>query len=160
MEKQQAAEFLGVSIRTLERFAAKGRLTKGRARKKTRPVVVFDQAQLEGLKAELEAERPADVMRRHSQEKPKDAIGFRLDPFYVHKLTEEGAKQGMSAAEYARRLVIQALEDTRIDQFRDEVHALREGLADTFFAFLTMQCGVTEDKALQFVKDTILKGGK
>lgn len=160
MEKQEAAQFLGVSVRTLERFCAAGRLTKGRARKKTRPVVTFDREQLETLKAELETVRPVEAMRQKAVEKPRDAIGFRLDPFYIQRLTEEGAKREMSAGEYARRLVIQSLEDTRVEQFRDEVHALREGMADIFYAFLTMQCNVSEAKALAFVKDTILKGEK
>src|ERR1019366_2670942 len=105
MEKEQAAEFLGVSIRTLERLASAGKLTKGRARKKTRPIVVFDKGELERLKSELQSARPAEVFGRPNTPKPKDAIGFRLDPFYVTRLEEEGAKTGMSAGDYARQKI-------------------------------------------------------
>lgn len=160
MEKQEAAEFLGVSTRTLERLAAAGRLTKGRARRKTRPVVTFNEEELRQLKTELSGSLPnPSVFGRPNAEKPKQAIGFRLDSFYISRLESEGAKHGLSASEFARKLVIQGLEDQRLEAVQSEVRSLREGLADTFYAFLVMKCEMTEAEADEFVKLTILKEG-
>ncbi len=36
MRKQEAADFLGISTRTLERLVAEGKLVQGRAKSKTR----------------------------------------------------------------------------------------------------------------------------
>ncbi|RYG99221.1 MAG: hypothetical protein EON58_04700 [Alphaproteobacteria bacterium] len=158
MQRREAAAYLGVSLSTLDRFASRGRLTRGRAKSKTKPVTVFDPAELESLKAELGQAKPTDIFRRVNSERPQDAIGFRLDPFYVERLKEEGARHGMSPGEYARRLVVRSLEDTATDRFREELHSLREALADTFHAFLTLKCGISPEDATRFVKDTILRG--
>lgn len=154
MEKSQAAEFLGVSVRTLERFAASGRLTKGRALKKTRPVVVYDMAELERLREQLNEARPTEVFRRLNTPKPRDAIGFRLDPFYIKKLEEEGARIGMSAGEVARRMVIRSIE--QIDS-KDGVEALRKNLSDMFYLVLVNRLGASESEATQIVA-TLEKG--
>ena len=146
MNKEQAAEFLGVSIRTLERLVASGRLKAGRALKKTRPVVVFEKADVEALKTELDDVRPAEVFRRLNTEKKKAAIGFRLDPFYIKKLEEEGAKSGLSSGEYARRLVIRGLDTT------NEIQALKGSLAHMFFLILVTKMGATEEEADEIVK--------
>jgi len=53
MNKQQAAEFLGVSVRALERYVQQGRISVKYEKGKTRPTANFDQTELEGLKAEL-----------------------------------------------------------------------------------------------------------
>jgi hypothetical protein len=147
MDKAAAAEYLGVSTRTIERFAATGRLSKGRAKGKTRPVVVFDNDELESLKKELQAARPTEVFRRLNTEKPKDAIGFRLDPFYVKRLEEEGQREGMSAAAYARRLVVRGLE------VGDELAAMKKSIGGMFYLILVSKLGATEAEA-----DEILRG--
>ena len=154
MDKRQAAEFLGVSVRTLERLVASGRLKQGKALKKTRPVVVYDDEELRGLKEELDAVRPAEVFRRLNTSKPTDAIGFRLDPFYVKRLAEEGEKHGMSAGEYARRLVIRGLEGQGSDQ---DFKTLRSNLADMFYIILVGKMGVSEAEASEVIKS--LAGG-
>ena len=156
MEKKEAAEFLGVSVRTLERMAAQGRLVKGRARRKTRPVVVFDRTQLESLKAELETNRPNEVFPRKNGPRPLDSIGFRLDPFYVGRLATEGKRQGLSAAEMARKLVVQGLEDTAVQEVKDELSKLRDGLGHMFYAILIKGFGMSEEAADILVQDTIL----
>ena len=53
MNKQEAAQFLGVSVRTLESYAAQNRVVVNYIRGKTRPVADFDEADLERLKDEL-----------------------------------------------------------------------------------------------------------
>jgi len=154
MEKREAAEFLGVSVRTLERIVASGKLKQGKALKKTRPVVVYDEGELAKLKEELQATRPAEVFRRLNTPKPADAIGFRLDPFYIKRLTEEGEKTGMSAGEYARRLVIRGLEGQGSDQ---DFKTLRSNLADMFYIILVSKMGVSEADANEVIKS--LAGG-
>lgn len=157
MEKKEAAEFLGVSTRTLERLATAGKLTKGRARKKTRPVVVYDKKELAALKKELESSRPSEVFGRPNAPKPQDAIGFRLDPFYVKKLTELGKQHGMSPSEYARRLVIRSLEGQTQSGTADELSALRKSLGDMFYLVLVSKLDATEAEAAAIVKK--LTGG-
>jgi len=127
MERTAAAEFLGVSVSTLDRFASQGRLTRGRARRKTRPVTIFDEVELARLKAEIA--QSGKALRASLPEPPKaqDAVGFRLDPYYVNRLKEEGAANGMSAGEYARKLVIQGLETSRPElPATDSAKAARE----------------------------------
>ncbi len=152
MEKKEAAEFLGVSMRTLERLAASGRLTKGRARKKTRPVVVFDPHQLAELKKALSSKTTAQELSPESFQRPLDGVGFRLDPYYLKRLGEEGERHGMSAGEYARRLVIQGLESDFAAMFAQEVRGLRGNLAEVFYLILTGKMGASEEEGEQIVR--------
>lgn len=155
IERREAAEFLGVSVSTLDRLASQGRLTRGRARRKTRPVTTFDESELKALKAELEIAKPSDVLKQRPTEKTPDTIGFRLDAYYVARLKAEGEARGMSAGEFARSLVIQSLENGREEKFANEVRLLREGLAHTFYTLLVMKFGVSEEEAREFVNTTI-----
>ena len=61
MNKQEAAEFLGVSVRALERYVQQGRIGGHYEKGKTRPTLVFEKVELEVFKAELEQKlyRPA-----------------------------------------------------------------------------------------------------
>ncbi len=53
MNKQEAADFLGVSVRALERYVQQGRVSVKYEKGKTRPTANFDQSELETFKAEL-----------------------------------------------------------------------------------------------------------
>lgn len=53
MNKQQAAEFLEVSVRALERYVQQGRISVKYEKGKTRSTANFDQAELEAFKTEL-----------------------------------------------------------------------------------------------------------
>jgi excisionase family DNA binding protein len=53
--KAEAAEFLGVGIRAVERYSEQGRLTVRYEKGKTRPVAVYDDKELQTLKEELKA---------------------------------------------------------------------------------------------------------
>jgi len=152
VNKEQAAEHLGVSVRTLERLAAAGKLTKGRTKGKTRPTVTFDKQEVERLKKDLQSMRPVEVFGRPNTPKPKGAIGFRLDPFYTRKLEEEGAKHGMGAADYARRLVVRGLE------VGDELTALRKSLGSMFYLILVSKLGASEAEAEEIIRN-IEEGG-
>ena len=146
MERKAAAEFLGVSMSTLDRFASQGRLTRGRARGKTRPLTVFDREELASLKEEFA--RKAEAMPKVPiAERPQDAVGFRLDPHYVRRLAEAGAKEDMSAGEYARRLVIRGLETEPGEAYAREIRTLRHALSGMFFLILVERFGVSHDEA-------------
>jgi len=54
MNKQEAAEFLGVSVRAPERYVQQGRIGGHYEKGKTRPTLVFNAVELEAFKAELE----------------------------------------------------------------------------------------------------------
>jgi excisionase family DNA binding protein len=51
--KQEAADYLGVSIRTIESYAAQNKLSVSYARGKRGQVAMFDDEELDRLKAEL-----------------------------------------------------------------------------------------------------------
>jgi excisionase family DNA binding protein len=53
MNKQQAADFLGVSVRALERYVQQGRISVKYEKGKTRPTANFDSSELEAFKEEL-----------------------------------------------------------------------------------------------------------
>jgi excisionase family DNA binding protein len=55
MNKQEAADFLNVSTRAVERYTAKGKLTPAYEKGRTGLAPVYSKAQLEELKAEMEA---------------------------------------------------------------------------------------------------------
>ena len=152
MERAQAAEYLGVSVSTLDRFASQGRLTRGRARRKTRPVTTFDEAELKRLKSELEQAGRTPRATDPAPIKPSDAIGFRLDPAYVARLKREGEKRGLSAGEYARTLVVKGLEDSDAQRFAEEIRALRKSLSGMFYLILTQRFGLTEREAQELLR--------
>jgi excisionase family DNA binding protein len=53
MNKQEAADFLGVSVRALERYVQQQRISVKYEKGKTRPTANFDPVELEAFKAEL-----------------------------------------------------------------------------------------------------------
>lgn len=55
MNKQEAADYLGVSTRAIERYTQKGKLSVKYEGGKTRPVAVYDSEELDKLKEELTA---------------------------------------------------------------------------------------------------------
>ncbi len=54
MTKQQAAEYLGVTIRSIEAYASKGKLTPMRAKGTRGDITVYNEEELAKLKAERE----------------------------------------------------------------------------------------------------------
>jgi predicted site-specific integrase-resolvase len=49
LTKQQAAEFLGVNVRTLERYTQERKIGGRYAKGKTRSVLVYDEKELQAL---------------------------------------------------------------------------------------------------------------
>ena len=61
--------------------------------------------------------------------KPK-TVGFQLDEEYLERLEKEAAKLQMSAGQYARRLVMDALDDTERKVIKEEISDLNENVED------------------------------
>ena len=74
MNKQEAAEFLGVSVRALERYVQQGRIGGHYEKGKTRPTLVFDKAELEVFKAELEQKLYKPAVEPSNLDNPDTAL--------------------------------------------------------------------------------------
>jgi len=55
MRKQDAAKYVGCSVRSLENYTSQGRIGVKYERSKTRPVALYSRAELDRLKAELDS---------------------------------------------------------------------------------------------------------
>ncbi len=55
MNKKEAASYLGVSTRAIERYTQQGKISVKYEKGKTRPVAVYEQQELDRLKEELNA---------------------------------------------------------------------------------------------------------
>jgi predicted site-specific integrase-resolvase len=53
MNKQEASDYLGVSVRALERYVQQGRISVKYEKGKTCPTANFEQAELEAFREEL-----------------------------------------------------------------------------------------------------------
>ena len=157
MKRKEAAEYLGVSLRTLDRIAATGRLTKGLESGKSRPFVVFRVEELESVRAELASDTQIVWQKPKSESILRDTVAFRLDPSYFAQLQAQAKESDLSVGEFARRLVIRALESDSLD-VELEVRQIREALAAIFYAILTLKLGSTPAEARKIIADTVLKG--
>lgn len=74
MNKQEAADFLGVSVRALERYVQQGRIGVKYEKGKTRPTANFDPTELEAFKEELNQPtvKPAFESRQITTEQQSD----------------------------------------------------------------------------------------
>src|SRR5215831_4650634 len=55
MRKEEAAKYVGCSVRSLENYAKQGRIGVRYERSKTRPVALYSRAELDRLKAGLDS---------------------------------------------------------------------------------------------------------
>lgn len=74
MNKQEAADYLGVSVRALERYVQQGKISVKYEKGKTRPTANFDTTELEAFKAELNQPtiKPAFESRQIATEQQPD----------------------------------------------------------------------------------------
>lgn len=94
--------------------------------------------------------------------KAPKTVGFQLDAEYLGKLEREAAKHGdLSAGQFARRIVMNHLDDSERERIRDRledvqqtIELLRVGVADGIEALL-IQTGMPKDEAQEFINDTI-----
>jgi excisionase family DNA binding protein len=83
MNKKQAAAFLGVTIRSIEGYATKGKLTPAKAKGERGDITVYDESELEKLKAEREqivfVERPESQALTPVEQSPGTALEIRRE---------------------------------------------------------------------------------
>ncbi len=162
--KQEAADFLGVSKRTLERYASQGRVRAIYRKGRGHPVPEYEEEDLLSLKAGLEPALSPPPGKALPSSEP---LSFRLDEHYLKRLGEEGEKRGISAGAYARLLVIDALEEGERERLRGDVAELRrlvvligEDLASATLALLVHGGNVEQEpEARDWVLANLLTAG-
>jgi len=97
MTKQEAAGYLGVSVRTLENYVAKGRLVLAYLPGKTRSVADFKQADLDRLKASL-----ALAEHRPAVEPPESRALARRESHTMSQPPSAGAGEVSGLEAFAR----------------------------------------------------------
>jgi len=78
MRKDEAAKYVGCSVRSLENYTKQGRIGVRYERSKTRPVALYSRAELDRLKAELESTLYAPAVA--SGEEAKRGALVRREP--------------------------------------------------------------------------------
>lgn len=95
---------------------------------RTRPVPVFEEAEVNALKEALFARPQYPQSQRCLDLPPKQSFGFRIASEDIERLSREGAKYQMSAGQYARYLVRLGSESglqQHIDKLTHEVAVLQ-----------------------------------
>jgi excisionase family DNA binding protein len=90
INKQAAADYLGVSSRAVERYTQQGKLSVQYEPGKTRPVAIYDEQELKALKTELDRElyaRRPIVTREPNSDNPDQALA---------RLSENSNSEAMS----------------------------------------------------------------
>lgn len=57
-------------------------------------------------------------------------VSFRLDEHYLERLKSVAAKYGMSPGDYARRIVLDSLENTENRKVLDELRSMKHGISE------------------------------
>ncbi len=85
MKKKEAAEYLGVSVRALERYVQQGKISVRYEKGKTRPTANFDQGELEEFKAQLNQPtiKPAVESRQITTDFNNGEGGSDIEPVTV-----------------------------------------------------------------------------
>ncbi|MCC7495883.1 MAG: helix-turn-helix domain-containing protein [Fimbriimonadaceae bacterium] len=115
--KAEAAEFLGISVRTLERYTRSKRIPATFDQGKRHARLLYAEADLEALRTELAAEKAVRFPEARSVT-AMQRIGFRLEPVDLKRLTQLAAREHVSPGEYGRHLVISALHDTSATELK------------------------------------------
>jgi len=98
-----------------------------------------------------------------AKEAPSETVSFRLPATLAKRLSDAGESQDLSSGEYARRLVTEALTDTRheetsraLSELRATVDRVREDLATVAAALLAKDGPVPTDEAKEWVRTRLL----
>jgi hypothetical protein len=164
MTKQQAAQTLGVTVRTVERYLTAGKLPYTQRKIDDRVIDDIDDDEVHALKAARDvaaAEReqrvvPPTVMQH---------VSFRVEPEYLQVLEIEAARRQLKRTEYARQIFCHALTEKQIQQaqleeLRDDVQRLnhgvdelRRGMVEMFFQLLVQVCKIKETEAEEWIRE-------
>lgn len=90
MNKQEAADFLGVSVRALERYVQQGRISVKYEKGKTRPTANFDPVELEAFKLELNQPtiKPAVESRQISPDQQSQPVNLTYQAGEITRFDE------------------------------------------------------------------------
>lgn len=90
LTKQQAAELLGVTVRTLERYTQEGKIGGRYEKGKTRSVLVYDESELRAFKTELESKtyKPAVNQTPTNPDKDKAELSRSVEVFQLLPLLD------------------------------------------------------------------------
>ena len=99
MNKQEAAEFRGVSVRALERYVQQGRIGVRYEKGKTRPTANFDPSELEAFKEELNQPivKPAFESRQTATDQQQQAGKLIQPPGEIVERSEIGVIDKLSS---------------------------------------------------------------
>ena len=163
MNDQAAAAYLNLTPRTLRNYRRQGKLPYREVKGKTRPVIAYEQRDLDHLKAELEKKRRRSK-KPGAVKPPLPRITFSLGTTEHEELCAEARKQDQAPGDYARRLVRERTES----QARAETAELREELAranaeiqkirkefSLAFEVVLEMGGLPADQAKQWVTDNL-----
>lgn len=122
MREPEAAEYLGLTVRTLRNYRRLGKLSFKEVAGKTRPVIEYDQAELDRLKADLDQRRTTAARPKRGRPNPVRRVTFGLPPEGYAELEKNAERFGMSVSDYARRVVREGLES----RYQQEAAELRK----------------------------------
>lgn len=172
MGEKEAADYLQLSVRTLQRYRDKGTLSYRKVSGKAGQMIAYDPAELDRLKQALAAQRVASAKPKPAGEAPPPRVTFGLSPEAYGELTREAKRFGMSVNEYARRLVREGLESTfqaeaaelraevkrlktTTEQLKTDLERTRQDFAGGFEAVLEFS-GVAPEDAKVWVVENVL----
>src|SRR5579883_15099 len=148
MNKQQAAEFLGVSVRALERYVQQGRISVKYEKGKTRPTAHFDQVELEAFRDEL------------NQPTVKPAIESRQTPTEVQQQTDKPVLYAGEIADFGDISVIDKLASIIEGMLAKGEQEPSVPIADKLLLTLTeaqLLTGLSKQFLLSVIQDGTLK---
>lgn len=158
-----AAAFLNLTVRTLRKYRASGQLPFREIPGKTRPVIAYQQRDLDRLKATLDTRR-----RRSKKPSPGQPglprVSFSLPAGEHAELSAEARQYAQAAGEYARRLVRERQESrlraemadlrTQLEAATAQLRTLRREVALGFEAVLEF-VGLSPEDAKHWVDDNL-----
>ncbi len=105
MTKQEAADYLGVTIRSIESYASKGKLTPAKARGTRGDITVYDQKELEQLKKNREQIQfvPRPEPATPTIPNPPTALARRRDVAEFFKMIESARAAAPTVADLAAK---------------------------------------------------------
>lgn len=154
MTKREAATILGVSVRTLERYTAQGKLCPQYVQAGKSRQAHYEDTEIAALKAQLHG-APRQLRSKRTKEEETETVSFRLDPLFHKRLSEAAFLRRMSAGEYARSIVLDVLSDAREDIFKEEIARIREDIAVSVEAMLAFAGTIEQEKAHAWVNKNL-----
>ena len=164
MSEAEAAIYLQLHVRTLQRYRKKGTLPYREEAGKTRAIIAYDKADLDRLKAELEARRTTTTRLQGKAKVARQRVTFGLTSAAYAELENEAKQFGMGVGEYARRLTREGLESSfhseakelrnRVKQLEVELNQTRKDFTAAFESVLEY-AGLEPEEAKKWVTENL-----